>query len=181
MAAQGGRHQDACRRHEDARHCWDGHEGAVMRFEHSRVLVTGAAGGIGAAVTAMFRREGALVCATDLDSAGMEAEAVLAGDLTDPQFADSLPRMAADALGGLDILVNNAGYMARGKVTRRMMTACPVRLPSMSRRRSGSAARRCRSCLPTKRAARLSCRLLLGASPGAAHALCCMTRRRLPR
>ena len=151
-----------------------------MRFEHSRVLVTGAAGGIGAAVTAMFRREGALVCATDLDGGGMKAEAVLAGDLTDPQFADSLPRLAADALGGLDIIVNNAGYMARGKVTETdddslsrslaVNVEAPFRIsraavPILSAGEKGGAIVNVASCW--------------GLRPGAAHALYCMTKAAL--
>ncbi|HCV88283.1 MAG TPA: hypothetical protein DGU02_03760, partial [Alphaproteobacteria bacterium] len=69
--------------------------GALMRFENSRVLVTGAAGGIGAAVTTRFRREGARVCATDLDCTGITADATLTGDLTDAGFANGLPGAAA--------------------------------------------------------------------------------------
>ena len=151
-----------------------------MRFEDRRVLVTGAAGGIGAAVTSMFRREGALVCATDLDCSGIEAEASLAGDLTDPGFADALPRRAADALGGLDILVNNAGYMARGKATETdddslsrslaVNVEAPFRIsraavPILSAGDGGGAIVNVASCW--------------GLRPGAAHALYCMTKAAL--
>ena len=154
--------------------------GAQMKFEHRRVLVTGAAGGIGAAITSLFRREGAQVCATDLDCAGIQADACLTGDLTDPGFADTLPRRAADALGGLDILVNNAGYMARGKATETdddslsralaVNVEAPFRIsraavPILSAGDGGGAIVNVASCW--------------GLRPGAAHALYCMTKAAL--
>ena len=88
-----------------------------MKFEGKRVLVTGAAGGMGRAITDAFRAEGARVCAADLDCAGLEAEIALPGDLTDASYADGLAEAAAAELDGLDIVVNNAGFMARGTVT----------------------------------------------------------------
>lgn len=88
-----------------------------MRFEGKRALVTGAAGGIGAAVVAMLRAEGAAVAVTDRDSSAVAAEAHLDGDLRDGAFCDALPGRAAEALGGLDILCNNAGVITRGPIT----------------------------------------------------------------
>lgn len=82
-----------------------------MRLQGRKALVTGAAGGIGQAVVARLRGEGAEVIGTD------RAGADLNGDLTDAEFCDALPARAAEALGGLDILVNNAGIITRGKVT----------------------------------------------------------------
>lgn len=73
--------------------------------------MTGAAGGIGAAIVQRLRADGAEVLGTDLD--GGE----ITGDLTDPEFCDDLPGAAARRLGGLDILVNNAGIITRGKIT----------------------------------------------------------------
>lgn len=80
-------------------------------------LVTGAAGGIGAAVVRALRAEGARVAVADRDTTGIGAEAQLPGDLLDGGYADNLPKAAADALGGLDIVVNNAGVITRGTVT----------------------------------------------------------------
>ncbi|OED39912.1 short-chain dehydrogenase [Chromatiales bacterium (ex Bugula neritina AB1)] len=89
----------------------------MARFENKRVLVTGAAGGIGQCVVELFRREGAAVAAADRDVSQLSADALLPGDLTDPDYSDTLPAEAAEHLGGLDILINNAGLMRRGPVT----------------------------------------------------------------
>lgn len=88
-----------------------------MRFDGQRALVTGAAGGIGKALVAALRTEGAQVAVSDRDSSGVEAEAHLDGDLLDGAFCDGLPGQAAVALGGLDLLFNNAGVITRGDVT----------------------------------------------------------------
>lgn len=88
-----------------------------MRFAGKTVLVTGAAGGIGKTLTAMFRAEGARVAVSDRDTSGIDAEAHLDGDLLEPEFCDALPGQAAKALGGLDIVCNNAGVITRGVIT----------------------------------------------------------------
>lgn len=86
-------------------------------FTGKAALVTGAAGGIGAAVVRAFRARGARVVAADRDTTGIEADAHLPGNLLDPAYSDGLPAAAAAALGRLDIVVNNAGVITRGKVT----------------------------------------------------------------
>ena len=82
-----------------------------MRFKGKKALVTGAAGGIGQAIVARLRTEGATVLTTDRDGANIN------GDLLDGAFCDGLPARAADQMGGLDILINNAGIITRGKIT----------------------------------------------------------------
>ncbi|MEO0485687.1 MAG: SDR family oxidoreductase [Pseudomonadota bacterium] len=87
-----------------------------MRFAGKSVLVTGAAGGIGQAIVAAFRAEGARVAGTDM-AAPDGCDLALAGDLTFAPFRDALPGRVAAEFGGLDILCNNAGVITRGKVT----------------------------------------------------------------
>ena len=88
-----------------------------MLLEGRKALVTGAAGGIGSAIVAALRAEGATVAAGDLVTPQVTSDAVLLGDLMHNSYCDELPHKAADALGGLDILVNNAGIMRRGAIT----------------------------------------------------------------
>lgn len=80
-------------------------------------LVTGAAGGIGAAVARALRDAGARVAVADRDTSAIEAEAHLDGNLLDGAYADGLPGAVVKALGRLDIVVNNAGVITRGPVT----------------------------------------------------------------
>ena len=88
------------------------------RLKTKVALVTGAARGIGEAVTRAFVAEGAFVLATDIDLPGVEA---LARDLgpsrvdarsldvrDESQWVDVLGQLMRDR-GHLDILVNNAG------------------------------------------------------------------------
>ena len=82
-----------------------------------RALVTGAAGGIGAAVVRALQAQGVAVAVADRDVSNVEAEAHLPGNLLDPAYCDGLPAAAKAALGGLDIIINNAGVITRGKVT----------------------------------------------------------------
>ena len=82
-----------------------------MRFDGKMALVTGANGGIGQAIVARLRAEGATVLTTDRDGADIN------GDLLDTGFCDGLPAQAVEQMGGLDILINNAGIITRGKIT----------------------------------------------------------------
>ncbi|GJE58295.1 SDR family NAD(P)-dependent oxidoreductase [Methylobacterium trifolii] len=86
-----------------------------------RVLVTGAASGIGLAAVALFARCGARVALNHLagDARGPEAVAHLAaeglavhalpGDVSRPGEAEAMVGRGIDELGGLDVLINNAG------------------------------------------------------------------------
>ena len=87
-----------------------------MRFSGKTALVTGAAGGIGQAIVAGLRAEGARVAAADRDSSAIPADAHLDGDLLNPEYCDGLIAAAVAALGSIDILVNNAGVITRGTI-----------------------------------------------------------------
>jgi NAD(P)-dependent dehydrogenase (short-subunit alcohol dehydrogenase family) len=83
-------------------------------------LVTGAASGIGLAVAAAFRAEGAEVVVLDR---AIEAPPQLpdgcgyvCADLSDDAAVRAAVDAAVDRLGGLDVLVNNAGIGAQGTV-----------------------------------------------------------------
>lgn len=89
----------------------------MKRFEGKVALVTGAAGGIGAAIVRQLREAGAKVAVADRNVAEIKAEAHLPGDLLDGAYCDGLPEAARAALGQLDIVVNNAGVITRGDVT----------------------------------------------------------------
>ena len=93
-----------------------------------RVLVTGAASGIGAAVCRAVaapgvavlvhtrrNRDGAERTAAAVRERGGEAHAVLA-DLAEPGAPERLVAEAATALGGLDAVVSNAGFADRTPV-----------------------------------------------------------------
>ena len=76
-------------------------------------IVTGAAGGIGAAVVARLIDAGACVVAEDLDPAAMalagDRVAPLCGDAAQAQTAQDAVALALERFGGLDVVVNNAG------------------------------------------------------------------------
>lgn len=88
-----------------------------MRFDGKVALVTGAVGGIGAALVRALRAEGARLAVSDRDSSAVEAEAHLDCDLLDGAFCDALPGRVENALGGLDLVFNNAGVITRGDIT----------------------------------------------------------------
>ena len=70
-----------------------------------RVLITGAAGGIGSAAAAELRAQGARVVGLDLQA----SEDVLPCDVRDQASVDAAVAEAVQRLGGLDVLINNAG------------------------------------------------------------------------
>ena len=88
-----------------------------MAFEDARVLVTGAASGLGAALTSRLRAGGARVLATDLgETAATADEDYLRLDITsDDDWAAAVARVE-EQWGGLDLLVNNAGVAGGGRI-----------------------------------------------------------------
>ena len=89
-----------------------------MRLQDRVAIVTGAAGGLGAAYAHAIAREGARVVVVDVaDSAGTAEEIsarggralALRADLTDEAQAQGMVSRVAAEYGRIDILVNNAG------------------------------------------------------------------------
>lgn len=87
-----------------------------MKLSNRRILVTGAASGIGKATAELFAREGARVALLDRDGDALAAAAgALAGatahccDVTDHDGVGKAVAAAADAMGGIDGVVNAAG------------------------------------------------------------------------
>ncbi|MCL4676389.1 MAG: SDR family NAD(P)-dependent oxidoreductase, partial [Pararhodobacter sp.] len=82
-----------------------------------RALITGASGGIGAAIARTLHAAGATVGLSGTREDPLNALAAELGDrahvlpcnLSDPVAVEALPKAAIAAMGGLDILVNNAG------------------------------------------------------------------------
>jgi NAD(P)-dependent dehydrogenase (short-subunit alcohol dehydrogenase family) len=71
-------------------------------------VITGAAGGIGSATTALFEREGARVVGVDVREHDV-GELALQADLTDEQSVAGLYERVGRELGRIDVLFNNAG------------------------------------------------------------------------
>ena len=68
-----------------------------------RIVITGAAGGIGSATVALLRARGAQVVGLDLAGSDIEC------DVRDQASVDRAVAAAIEQLGGLDVLINNAG------------------------------------------------------------------------
>ena len=94
-----------------------------LGLEGKRVIVTGAAGGLGRAVAEAFAREGCAVMAADIDEASARETADLLRrhgataaaafvDVTSARSTAALADETAQAFGGVDILVNNAAIYA---------------------------------------------------------------------
>jgi len=91
-----------------------------VRLENKFAIVTGAASGIGKAISEVFTREGAQVALVDINGDGLQA--TLAGieaakarayafpaDLSDSQAVQDVVLRAVDRLGRLNVLVNAHG------------------------------------------------------------------------
>src|SRR5579871_4393776 len=100
--------EDIFRRHS-------GERGGSRRLAGRRVLITGAASGIGRATAELFVKEGARVALLDREESPVRAVAEAIGslaviaDVTEAAGVRNAVQRAAEGLSGLDGLVNAAG------------------------------------------------------------------------
>jgi len=98
----------------------------ITDLKHKKVLITGAASGIGRAAVLAFARRGATLLLCDIDAAGLESlrqDVLDAGgecltymvDVTDANAMAELAGRIQATRGALDVLINNAGigYLGR--------------------------------------------------------------------
>ena len=86
-----------------------------MRLKGRRILITGAAKGIGKATAELFAKEGAKLALFDIDAAPLKAVAketgglALEADVRSEAAIEEAVAEAARAMGGIDGVVNSAG------------------------------------------------------------------------
>lgn len=91
---------------------------ADLGLSGKRVVITGAAGGLGRAFAEGFAAAGAIVMAADVNAAGLAETAHLTGghaqtvDVTSAASCTALAAAAQARMGGVDILINNAAIYA---------------------------------------------------------------------
>src|SRR5699024_3220565 len=91
--------------------------GSARRLGGKIALLTGAAHGLGSAITERLIQEGARLVIADIDEGGLADAAAEYGadvvpawcDVTDPDAVRAAVLKAVEGFGGLDILVNNVG------------------------------------------------------------------------
>ena len=96
----------------------------MKRLENKIAIVTGAANGIGRAISELFAEHGAFVLVTDLDAVGAAnvankirnkgGQAESAGvDIRNAEQINAAVKKVAAQFGRIDVLVNNAAYIGK--------------------------------------------------------------------
>ena len=101
-----------------------------MQLQEMRIIVTGAASGMGAHFATRLAQAGAQVAAGDVNAEGLKAlaEANASGpgkvhtrqlDVSDDKSISSFVDWAAESMGGLNGLINNAGILRDGLLVKK--------------------------------------------------------------
>jgi NAD(P)-dependent dehydrogenase (short-subunit alcohol dehydrogenase family) len=99
-----------------------GEVGKDSRLAGRRIVITGAASGIGKATSKLFARHGATLALIDRDEAGLKSTALesdgrtYCADVVDEDAIKAAMEDAAVKMGGIDGVVNAVGIMLRGSV-----------------------------------------------------------------
>jgi NAD(P)-dependent dehydrogenase (short-subunit alcohol dehydrogenase family) len=94
----------------------------AQRLQGRRIVITGAASGIGRRTAQLFAEEGAALTLLDRDAEGLSSIAAatrgwwFAADVSDEAAVARAVESGAAAMGGIDGVVNAAGIMMRGSV-----------------------------------------------------------------
>lgn len=94
----------------------------MPRLAGRKIIITGAASGIGRATARLFRAEGAQVAVLDRSDNAAKAVAEEIGaiavtcDVADPASVSAAVAKAAEAMGGLDGVVNAAGILSESGI-----------------------------------------------------------------
>lgn len=128
--------------------------------QHRRVIVTGAASGMGRATAHLFADEGARVAVVDRDERGvkavvgeitdrygMERAIGVVVDLSDPEAPQLVVDAVEAAWGGVDILVNNAGVSLPARLDDDQYEATWIRTMEVNLSAQSRMLRRCLSHL----------------------------------
>jgi NAD(P)-dependent dehydrogenase (short-subunit alcohol dehydrogenase family) len=91
-----------------------------MKFPNKVVVITGAAGGIGTAITRHFINEGAKICAVDISADALEKLAselnnpenllTVKTDISNEESCADLARQITSRWNAVDVIINNAGW-----------------------------------------------------------------------
>ncbi|MEN9717201.1 MAG: hypothetical protein RIQ99_79 [Pseudomonadota bacterium] len=96
-----------------------------MNLKNKRVVITGAASGIGKALAEMLSTQGAQLLLADIEServadltAGLKGAIAATCDVSDHASVEALAEAAQSALGGVDLVFANAGTILNGPLVK---------------------------------------------------------------
>ena len=85
-----------------------------MKFANKKVIITGAAQGIGKALAEAFKAEGATTLLIDINPITYQADFIYQGDLAEESILKDFSEKIITQYGQIDYLINNACYMNGG-------------------------------------------------------------------